>query len=179
MTEKAINRRKRILALIISGIYVVIILPIIVILVSLYIDSLFNFPKFVPIPINMIIAIILLVNGFFWAIWSNIELYRRGKGSPVPLKGTHTTVLVIKGPYKYTRNPMIFGYILIWIGLSFLINSIFLLLGFTLIIIILLIIFVKVWEEKNLEKRFGNSYTEYKKNVSFLFPLPSKKYGVH
>ncbi|MFX0000341.1 MAG: methyltransferase family protein [Candidatus Hermodarchaeota archaeon] len=130
-------------------------------MVSLYIDSLFNFPKFVPIPINMIIAIILLVNGFFWAIWSNIELYRRGKGSPVPLKGTHTTVLVIKGPYKYTRNPMIFGYILIWIGLSFLINSIFLLLGFTLIIIILLIIFVKVWEEKNLEKRFGNSYTEY------------------
>ncbi len=84
-------------------------------------------------------------------------------------------VLVIRGPYKYTRNPMIFGYILMWVGLGFLFNSIFLLLGFTLIIIILLIILVKSWEEKNLEKRFGKLYIEYKSKVSFLIPLPSKK----
>jgi len=61
-----------------------------------------------------------------------------------------------------------------WVGLGFLFNSIFLLLGFTLIITIFLIIVVKVWEEKNLEKRFGTSYIEYKSKVSFLIPLPSK-----
>ena len=175
-TKKSdIRRKKRILALIISGIYVVIIVPTIGILVSLYIDSFFNFPELIPFPVNIIIAIIILFTGFYWAIWSNSELYKRGKGSPVPLKGTHTTVVVISGPYKYTRNPMIFGYVLIWIGLGILFNSLFLLIGFTLIITILLIIFVKVWEEKNLEKRFGNSYIEYKNRVSFLIPLPSKK----
>lgn len=169
------KRTKRILALIISGVYVVIVVPIIGILVSLYLDSLFNFPKLILYPINIIVAIIILINGFFWAIWSNFELYKRGKGSPVPLKGTHTTVVVISGPYKYTRNPMIFGYILLWIGLGFLFNSLFLLLGFTLTITTLLIILVKVWEEKNLEKRFGKSYIEFKIRVSFLVPLPPKK----
>ncbi len=62
-----------------------------------------------------------------------------------------------------------------WVGLGFLFNSIILLIGFALIITILLIIMVKVWEEKNLEKRFGTSYLEYKSKVSFLIPLPSKK----
>ncbi len=61
-----------------------------------------------------------------------------------------------------------------WVGLGFSFNSIFLLLGFTLIVTIILIILVKVWEEKNLEKRFGTSYIEYKSKVSFLIPLPSK-----
>ncbi|MFX1391601.1 MAG: methyltransferase family protein [Promethearchaeota archaeon] len=173
--EKSDRRTKRILALVFSGIYVVIILPILGVLVSLYLDSIAGLPKFLPFPINVIIAIIVLIFGFFWALWSNLEIFHSGKGSPVPLKGTQTVMLVIKGPYKYTRNPMVFGYILIWIGLGFLFNSIFLLFGFSLLITLLLIVFVKLWEEKNLEKRFGNSYSEYKKRVSFLIPLPSKK----
>ncbi len=174
--EKNNDRRvKRILALVFSGIYVIIVLPIIGVLVSLYLDSLLGFPEIILYPINIIISIIFLAIGFYWAIWSNVELYKMGKGSPVPLKGTHTTVLVAKGPYKYSRNPMIFGYILIWIGLGFLFNSIFLLFGFTLFIILLLIVVVKLWEEKNLIKRFGNSYLEYKSKVSFIIPFPSKK----
>jgi len=55
--ENQSRRVKRILALIISGIYVVIILPVIGILVSLYFDSLFNFPNIILFPINIIIAI--------------------------------------------------------------------------------------------------------------------------
>jgi len=176
MVENKKRKKKRILALIFGGIYVIIILPIIGVSVSLYIDSLLKFPKIIPYPLNIIIAIIILIIGFFWALWSNIELYRRGKGGPIPFKETQTTVLVIIGPYKYTRNPMVFGYILIWIGLGFLLNSIFLLFGFTLLITLLLIIIVKLWEEKNLEKRFGNSYLVYKRKVSFLIPLPPKKH---
>lgn len=174
--EKSNNKNtKRILALALSGIYVMIIVPIIGILVSRYLDSVFGLPAIVLSPINIIISIIILVTGFFWAIWANIELFKSGKGSPVPLKGTQTEVLVIKGPYKYSRNPMIFGYVLLWIGLSFLLNSLFLLIGFTLLITIFLIAFVKLWEEKNLIKRFGDSYLEYKNKVSFIIPFPSKK----
>jgi len=33
---------------------------------------------------------------------------------------------------------------------------------------------VKLWEEKNLEKRFGESYRNYKSQISFLIPLPEK-----
>jgi protein-S-isoprenylcysteine O-methyltransferase Ste14 len=158
-----------------SGIYVVIILPIIAIYVSFFVDSLINVPWIIPFPINLIIAIIAFIVGFFWAIWSNVSLFKKGEGSPVPLKETQTKVLVMEGPYKYTRNPMIFGYVLFWIGLGFLFKSVFLLVGFTLIITIALIIIVKLWEEKNLERRFGSSYIDYKSKVSFLIPLPPKK----
>jgi protein-S-isoprenylcysteine O-methyltransferase Ste14 len=166
---------KRILALLISGIYVVIVLPVIGILVSLYLDSLFGLSEIIPSPINILVAVIFLAIGFFFAIWSNFEIYKTGKGSPVPLKGTHTKELVIKGPYKYSRNPMVFEYILFWLGLGFLFNSIFLVIGFTVLITVLLIILVKLWEEKNMIERFGKPYLDYKSSVSFLFPLPSKK----
>jgi len=165
----------RILALVISGIYVMVVLPLIGIFISLFLDSLFRFPKIFLFPMNIIISIIFLIIGVIFGIWSNFEIYRTGKGSPVPLKGTHTTELVFKGPYKYSRNPMVFGYILLWLGLGFLFNSIFLILGFTLIISLLLIILVKFWEEKNMTNRFGKSYLEYKSRVSFLIPLPQKK----
>ena len=173
--EEKIRNRKRIIVLIVSGIYVIIILPIIGVFISLYIDAFFGFSILITTPFNIIIAVIFLVVGFFWAIWANIELYRMGQGSPVPFKETQTRILVIRGPYEYTRNPMVFGYILIWIGMGFFFNSLFLTLGFTSIITILLIVLIKLWEEKNLEKRFGESYVEYKKKISFIIPLPRKK----
>ncbi len=130
--KKLSRKKKRILVLIGSGIYVIIILPIIGILVSMALDNLLNLPLIIPPSYNLIIAPIILITGFFWAIWSNIELYKRGDGSPVPFKGTRTLNVVTSGPYKYTRNPMIFGYVLIWIGLGILINSFFLTVGSSL-----------------------------------------------
>ena len=172
--KKLSRKKKRIYVLIGSGIYVMIILPIIGILVSMALNNLLNLPKIIPTPYNFVVAAIILIVGFFWAIWSNIEIYKRGNGSPVPFKDTHTLNIVTSGPYKYTRNPMIFGYILIWIGLGILINSFFLTVGFSLIILILLVLVVKLWEEKNLEKRFGNQYLEYKEKVSFIIPFLKK-----
>jgi protein-S-isoprenylcysteine O-methyltransferase Ste14 len=37
------------------------------------------------------------------------------------------------------------------------------------------VLFVKLWEEKNLKDRFGTSYLEYKAKVSFLIPFPPKE----
>jgi len=172
--KKLSRKKKRIYVLIGSGIYVMIMLPIIGIFVSMAMDNLLNLPKIIPIPYNFVVALMILIVGLFWAIWANIEIYKRGNGSPVPFKDTHTLNVVRSGPYKYTRNPMIFGYVLIWIGLGILINSFFLTVGFSLIILILLILVVMLWEERNLEKRFGNDYLEYKKNVSFIIPFLKK-----
>ncbi len=152
-----------------------IMLPIIGIFISMAMDNLLNLPKIIHTPYNLVVAPIILIVGFFWAIWANIEIYKRGNGSPVPFKDTHTLNVVSSGPYKYTRNPMIFGYVLILIGLGVLSNSFFMTVGISLIILIVLIVVIKVWEEKNLEKRFGSQYLEYKKNVSFIIPFLKKK----
>jgi protein-S-isoprenylcysteine O-methyltransferase Ste14 len=164
----------RIFALVWSGFLVLIIFPGLGTWGSLLIDSFFGVPNILPFPINIMIGVIIWIPGFFWSIWANIDLFTRGKGSPVPLKDSETKLLVITGPYKYCRNPMIFGYILIWAGFGFFFNSYSLLLGFSLLVAALLILFVKTWEEKDLERRFGESYRKYKETVSFLIPLPSK-----
>jgi protein-S-isoprenylcysteine O-methyltransferase Ste14 len=175
MNEVQTKLKFRIIALIWSGILVLIIFPSLATWGALLIDSYFIVPKITSFPINIIIGIVIWIPGFFWSIWANVDLFRRGKGSPVPLKASETKILVITGPYRYSRNPMIFGYVFIWVGFGFFFNSYTLLLGFSLLVTFLLVIFVKTWEEKDLEKRFGDSYRKYKNEVSFLIPLPPKK----
>ena len=173
--EQSRNLKIRVFALIWSGILVLIIFPGLGTLSSLLIDSFLGIPTILPFPINIIIGIVILIPGFFWSLWANIDLFWKGKGSPIPLKDSETKILVIAGPYKYCRNPMVFGYVLIWVSLGFLFDSYTLLLGFSLLVSLLLILFVKIWEEKDLESRFGDSYREYKNKVSFLIPLPPKR----
>lgn len=170
-----LNPKMRRFALALSGILVLLIIPGICIFLALIIDNLVKFPPILLFPFNIIISIILFGFGFFWAGWSNVMIYREGEGSPVPRKGVQTKKLVVKGPYKYSRNPMVFGYLLIWLGLCFLVNSISLLIIFFPIIAICLLVYLKINEEKNLEKRFGEKYLEYKRKVSFVIPLPSKE----
>ncbi len=167
--------RKRIVALIIGGIFVVGILPALSIILAIALDNFFRFPKLLFNPWNFIVSIPILILGFFWAIWANMDLFTKGKGSPIPTKYTQTIFLVASGPYRYCRNPMIFGTFLIFAGLGVFVNSLSLLLIITPIILILLCVYVKVREEKALEKRFGASYLEYKNSTSFIIPwFPSK-----
>ena len=71
---------------------------------------------------------------------------------------------ITDGPFKFTRNPTYLGMALTFIGFSILLGSIT-----TFIIPIIFIILtdrtVIVVEEKNMEKKFGKKYLEYKKKV--------------
>jgi protein-S-isoprenylcysteine O-methyltransferase Ste14 len=77
------------------------------------------------------------------------------------------------GILGYIRHPMYFGILLIYLAfLAFLFLSTSLLcMGF---FIIVLITYNKManYEEKVLEKLFGEEYLEYKQNVSKWFPNP-------
>ncbi|MHA1728678.1 MAG: methyltransferase family protein [Promethearchaeota archaeon] len=165
----------RVFAMVIGGICVMILIPFFSIWFSTNVNELLDFPDIVIFPYNIVISFILLGIGLFWAVWSNIVLFKIGKGSSIPTKLTQTKKLVIKGPYKYSRNPMVFGYILFLIGLGFLFNLLFLIIVFPPLISILLLVYIKGREEKDLVKRFGESYRNYKKKVSVIIPLPPKK----
>ena len=75
-----------------------------------------------------------------------------------------TTTLVTTGIYKISRNPAYLSLVLFYIGLSFLINSIWI-----LILVIPAIYSVQKFcierEENYLEGKFGSQYLEYKKQV--------------
>jgi protein-S-isoprenylcysteine O-methyltransferase Ste14 len=75
-----------------------------------------------------------------------------------------TTSLVTTGIYKVSRNPAYLSLVLFYIGLSFLINSIW-------ILILVVPAFYSIHkfcierEEKYLEGKFGDQYLAYKKQV--------------
>jgi len=75
-----------------------------------------------------------------------------------------TTTLVTSSIYKISRNPAYLSLVLFYIGLSFIINSIWI-----LILILPAIYSVQKFcierEEKYLESKFGSQYLDYKKQV--------------
>jgi len=75
-----------------------------------------------------------------------------------------TTSLVTKSVYKISRNPAYLSLVLFYIGLSFIINSIWI-----LILVIPTIYSIQKFciekEEKYLESKFGSQYLAYKKQV--------------
>jgi len=75
-----------------------------------------------------------------------------------------STALVKTGLYKYSRNPMYISLTLLYFGITFLINSLWLLI---LVIPVLIIMQKGVIEreESYLEKKFGDDYIEYRKRV--------------
>jgi protein-S-isoprenylcysteine O-methyltransferase Ste14 len=125
--------------------------------------------------VRMVVSIIILIPGVVFALWSNAALLFIGKGGPTDGFGVaispRTEHLVIRGPYRFTRNPMVFGALSCYFSFAVFLNSAAVLI--TLIILIpLIVVYLKNTEEKRLERDFGEEYREYRKHVSMIFPLP-------
>lgn len=90
-----------------------------------------------------------------------------GNGTIMPWDPTRK--LVTANLYGYVRNPMIMSLITIVVGEAILFASYWLALIAALFFVINHVYFI-VSEEPGLEKRFGQEYVEYKKNVSRWIP---------
>lgn len=123
-----------------------------------------------PLPLRtlfLILGIVLAIPGLYFLGITNKLL--RSLGS-----GTHAFILtkrvVADDIYQRTRNPMSLGFYLSALALGFISGSTFATLVVVLGIIPAHLLFLKYFEEKELELRFGESYLEYKKKVPFLLP---------
>ena len=114
------------------------------------------------------VAMFLLGLGLFLAIWSVRTFYiKGGEGTPGPWRPVSN--LIISGPYRYVRNPMILGVIILLLFEAALFSAITLLF-WAMMFFVGNIIYFKIFEEKELIKRFGTNYQEYKNSVPMLFP---------
>lgn len=77
--------------------------------------------------------------------------------------------LVVRGPYRFVRNPMISGVVLVLFGeaLVLLSRPHF---GWALIFLAVNFVYIPLLEEPGLRHRFGDSYVEYCRHVPRLIP---------
>jgi len=105
--------------------------------------------------------------GFLIFLYTVFLFRTLGKGTLAPW--TPTQKLVVRGPYRYCRNPMITGVFFILLGETFFLNSVDLMRWAGLFFLINTVYFL-LKEEPDLEKRFGEEYRIYKKNVPRWIP---------
>jgi protein-S-isoprenylcysteine O-methyltransferase Ste14 len=134
---------------------------------ALWLDTLLKLPGYLPSPWGKIIAAPVILFGLFFMSWS-VGNFLKARGTPVPFNPPK--ILVIAGPYAYTRNPMMTGLFGLLFGLGLLFNSIMLTFVITPLIIFIAVLQIKKIEEPELEMRFGNDYLEYKKRVPMFVP---------
>ena len=125
-------------------------------------------PSFSDIPVvRLCIAGIIALAGLALSIWSIVYMKRVGKGNPFDAMGhevaPRTKHLMTDGPYRLSRNPMLSGTFIYYIGVMIALWSWWPLLIFA-IVAALMMLQVRS-EEKRLEADFGQEYLDYKKRT--------------
>ena len=101
------------------------------------------------------------------AIWCVLTFALIGKGTPALFDPPRR--LVIRGPYRYVRNPMYIGAGLAVIGAAIVYHS-WALAVYVVVLAVLLNLLVWFYEEPTLTRMFGAEYEAYKAAVSRWIP---------
>jgi protein-S-isoprenylcysteine O-methyltransferase Ste14 len=112
-------------------------------------------------------ALPLWLIGFIMLVWCFWDFLQKGKGTPAPIDPPRE--LVISGLYKYVRNPMYVGVLLVIIG-HFLWFGFWNLLIYAGLVFLGFSAFVIFYEEPTLKRTFGAAYEDYLKRVPRWIP---------
>lgn len=116
---------------------------------------------------GMVIGVALFFLGFALVTWCVTLFARVGKGTLAPWDPTNE--LVVIGPYRHVRNPMISGVAGMLLGEALFFGSAILAGWFLLFVLINHTYFI-ISEEPGLERRFGVAYADYRRRVPRWLP---------
>jgi len=116
------------------------------------------------------VGVSLLVCGAAIYCWCAWDFVSKGLGTPLPIDAPK--LLVVNGPYRFSRNPMYVGVSSVILGQALYYGSkrvaiyaCFVFIGFYL--------FVLYYEEPTLQRLFGTQYEEYCRRVPrWILPFP-------
>ena len=100
---------------------------------------------------------IFIALGYSLAVWCVMLFIKEGKGTPLPF--AYPKRLVVVGPYKFVRNPMVIGTVLFLLGDAIALESLGIFV-YCLSVFFIMHVFVLV-EERALAARFGSAYAVY------------------
>ena len=106
---------------------------------------------------------VLMIGGLSLSVWTIIYMKRQGKGNPMDAFGhevaPRTQHLMVAGPYRINRNPMLTG------TLTYLAGAVVWLWSWQAVavwVVFFGIMFLQVLsEERRLRRDFGSEYDEY------------------
>ena len=159
------ERRRRILTPV--GLVIFSALLVGVVIGGLATDRALSLPPLLPgAPGDAVGTLFVVAGAALWA-WC-VVLFRRAGGTPVPFNPPRE--LVTSGPFAHVRNPILVGVFSALFGLGFLLHSLALVIIWTPAFLVFNVISLKVVEEPELERRFGESYREYRRRVPMFLP---------
>ncbi len=113
------------------------------------------------------LAALLFVPGLALAAWTVRLFLTMGKGTPAPWDPPRK--LVVRGPYRHLRNPMISGVLALLLAEAVVFRS-WPLAAWMALFLLANAVYFRLSEEKGLERRFGQDYRLYKAQVPRWLP---------
>lgn len=125
----------------------------------------------IPIVLRYSIGLLFIGIGLLYYVWGFKDLKPAGTvGCAKSLRD--------KGAYGLTRNPMYFGGNALFWGTAIVLDNLVLLLAACIWLFGNYLVIV-LWEEKQLIRKFGEEYREYKRRVPRFFPVNLRRRKSH
>jgi protein-S-isoprenylcysteine O-methyltransferase Ste14 len=164
--EMEVPSRRRFLSSLIVPCIVLIVVPILILVLTS--PSSGGWAKDPPLSTIVSLAGLSLVVAGLILFVAAVRLFSQyGEGSIMPWDPTQR--LIVRGVYRHVRNPMHTGVFLVLFGEGFLLRSTPLLV-LVAAVVVLHLFYIPLSEERGLERRFGEAYREYKRNVPRWIP---------
>jgi protein-S-isoprenylcysteine O-methyltransferase Ste14 len=142
--------------------------PVLIKAVGSAIDRWLDPGSLVPENVSLVLGILCFAFGIPWLVWAAVLDWTKGSGTPLPW--FPPKLILMTGPYRYVRNPQTFGAVFWWCGWALVFNSPGGLVVGVGAIPTVVFWYIRLVEERELARRFGRSYTEYKVGTPFILP---------
>ena len=110
---------------------------------------------------------LLIVSGAAVLFDAFVRFAVEGVGTPAPVAPTER--LVVRGPYRYVRNPMYLAVAAVIVGQALALGQLSL-FAYAGLFGVVVLAFVRGYEEPALTKRFGADYERYRRTVPGWWP---------
>ncbi len=165
--EEGVPIKKRVITVIVGTIVFLGIMPTIFLLLGGWIDQVIEIQVARSVEIatasaGLLVGVMLFGSAAF-------VMWRDGEGTPAPTAPPRR--LVVTGPYRFCRNPILLGEMFYFFGFSTLADS--LVTGIFVFLLVIgsgLLVLLLVGEDKGLEDKFGDEYRKYRSKTPWLIP---------
>lgn len=121
---------------------------------------LISIPAWLGFTLMVLFGLVLLLTGLSLSL----------KGLGLPFAGSYTRLVVTDWVYAWTRNPIIIAALAFLLSLGIWLQSALFILWVLVCVVPVVYVYIRIYEERELEIRFGTAYLRYKERTPRFFP---------